>query len=78
VTTPSDRYYTAKDVLAELPHQVATDRARLGLTQKDAAIEIGISRSSLIRLEAGQDARLSTFRKALDWVWSNSFDQPRS
>jgi DNA-binding XRE family transcriptional regulator len=65
---PDDRYDTAITILTQLPDAVINERALRDLSQQQAAAHIGISRSSLLRIEAGRDTRLHTALKVLEWI----------
>lgn len=64
-------YTIARTVLLKLPRTIRTIRQVRGISQEDAAKEIGVALSTLRRLESttgSTNARLGTLVKALLWV----------
>ncbi len=61
-------------VLQELPTMLRETRVDAGIPVRAAAHEIGIGKSTLARLEAGQDHHtdLDTIRKALRFIHAHS------
>ena len=53
---------------SSLAEQVRVERARRGIDQKDAAKEMGISPSSLCRLEKAKVVSASSFMAACGWL----------
>jgi DNA-binding XRE family transcriptional regulator len=51
-----------------LPAMLRTRREALGLSQRGAAEQIGISFSTVSRVEAGQQPELAPLIKVLDWL----------
>lgn len=56
------------DVLDSLPGTMRTMRALRGLSLRAAASEIGVSFSTLTRLENGEDVMTSNVRLCLTWL----------
>lgn len=52
-------------VLAELGHRIAQRRLERGLTQQQLADEAGVSRHTLLRMEAGNGVTLDAFVRIL-------------
>lgn len=62
------RYDELLDVLDHLPILVREKRRRDGLSVRAAARGLGVSFSTLSRVEHGEDCSLATARALLGWV----------
>lgn len=65
---PTLPYAIAARILDDLPTTVAAERARRGLSVKDAAAAIGVAATTLTGLEAGSNCTRATAAAALRWL----------
>lgn len=65
---PPAGYAELLRILANLPLLVLEKRRRLGLSQRAAADQTGLTFSTICRAEQGYDMRLSTAMELLEWV----------
>ena len=63
--------------LAQIGAQLASARERRGLTQKDAALKIGVASNTLVSIELGRPVRATSLRKALDYYELQLEESPR-
>ena len=54
--------------LSTLPARLAATREKRGVGERTAAAQIGIHRSTLRRVEAGEEATTSVLIKILEWL----------
>jgi DNA-binding XRE family transcriptional regulator len=60
-----EKQLTDEKILEELGSRVAQRRIQTGLTQSELAEEAGVSRATLVRIEDGQETRMSTMIRIL-------------
>jgi transcriptional regulator with XRE-family HTH domain len=63
---------TTARILGDLPTLLAAERTRRGLTQRDAAAQIGCNQDMLWRVEAGRPCSYPHARKILIWLAGNA------
>jgi transcriptional regulator with XRE-family HTH domain len=60
-----DRYLTDETVLGELGSRLERTRLERNLTQRQLAQEAGVERKAVLRIEAGEPVRLTSFIRVL-------------
>lgn len=58
----------ARRSLEALPHEVAAERKRRGLSMRPAARQIGITLTTLARIESGHDTSTRQLMKIFTWL----------
>jgi transcriptional regulator with XRE-family HTH domain len=60
-----DRYLTDETVLSELGSRLERTRLERNLTQRQLAEEAGVERKAVLRIEAGEPVRITSFIRVL-------------
>jgi transcriptional regulator with XRE-family HTH domain len=60
-----DRYLTDETVLGELGSRLERTRLERNLTQRQLAQEAGVERKAVLRIEAGEPVRITSFIRVL-------------
>jgi transcriptional regulator with XRE-family HTH domain len=58
----------ARRSLEALPHEVTAERKRRGLSMRPAARQIGVTLSTLERIESGQNTSTRQLMKIFTWL----------